>query len=305
MLLNVGTNQNDNVFIYYDDHGGQGILSVPNEESGYISVKDLSNALIEMNNKRLFKKLLFIIEACNSGSIGQFIEYTLTSMNITNIAIITAARANESSLSGNYDKWISAPLSNQFTASFLDKIRESPDCSIDELFNYLETSTKFSVPLYFGDNKIKNLKISDFIRTTTPKIIKHKSKSRLIPQNLIDQYQYEYEIMKFNIKQSQKKKIMEDYHKKQKNTKRLKLIIDKVSNKIKSFISVKTIQQINEIDDVLTNDYFEIFDYFYKNFGPVPANDLSEISTMILKLSKIAPKHKILDAMNEISSKSD
>ena len=161
MLLNVGTNQNDNVFIYYDDHGGQGILSVLNEVSGYISVKDLSNALIEMNNKRLFKNFLFIIEACNSGSIGQFIEYTLTSMNITNIAIITAARANESSLSDNYDKWISAPLSNQFTASFLDKIRESPDCSIDELFNYLETSTKFSVPLYFGDNKIKNLKISD------------------------------------------------------------------------------------------------------------------------------------------------
>ena len=58
MLRNPGTTENDNLFIYYDDHGGQGILSVPNEESGMISVDELSDVFLEMNNRKLFKNCL-------------------------------------------------------------------------------------------------------------------------------------------------------------------------------------------------------------------------------------------------------
>jgi len=62
----------DRVFIYYADHGGPGILGVPQGVAGgYIHAKDINQALQKMHSKGMYKELLFYVEACESGSIFQ------------------------------------------------------------------------------------------------------------------------------------------------------------------------------------------------------------------------------------------
>jgi len=84
--------KNDRVFVYFADHGGVGILGVPNGAAGgYIHAKDVNNALDTLHSKGGFKELLFYVEACYSGSIFQNLLHT------PNVFAVTAANARESS----------------------------------------------------------------------------------------------------------------------------------------------------------------------------------------------------------------
>jgi len=60
----------DNVLIYYDDHGAPGMLCVPAHNGPELYGDHIAETIREMKRKKMFKKLLFIIEACYSGSVG-------------------------------------------------------------------------------------------------------------------------------------------------------------------------------------------------------------------------------------------
>jgi legumain len=79
----------DNVFINFVDHGGTGIIAFP---SGTMSSSMLNGALKTMNQKKMYKKLVFYLEACESGSM--FEGLLPTDMNIY---ATTASNAKESS----------------------------------------------------------------------------------------------------------------------------------------------------------------------------------------------------------------
>eukprot|EP00494_Astrolonche_serrata_P030271 UN30538 len=79
----------DNVFINFVDHGGDGIIAFPTEE---MHASDLITTLESMNTKNMYNKLVFYMEACNSGSM--FENKLKDSLNIY---AITAANAKESS----------------------------------------------------------------------------------------------------------------------------------------------------------------------------------------------------------------
>jgi len=82
----------DKVFVYFADHGGVGILGVPDGAAGgYIHAKELNNALEQMHSKGMYKELLFYIEACESGSIFKGL------LKAPNVFAVTAANADESS----------------------------------------------------------------------------------------------------------------------------------------------------------------------------------------------------------------
>jgi len=79
----------DNVFINFVDHGGTGIIAFP---SGTMSSSMLMGALKTMHSKNMYKKLVFYLEACESGSM--FEGLLPTDMNIY---ATTASNAKESS----------------------------------------------------------------------------------------------------------------------------------------------------------------------------------------------------------------
>jgi len=81
---------NDNVFIFFSDHGGTGIVAFP--VGPFLQATDLNAALEYMHNNNMYKKLVFYLEACESGSMFQ----NLLPTNI-NIYATSASSPDESS----------------------------------------------------------------------------------------------------------------------------------------------------------------------------------------------------------------
>ena len=150
-LTSLGTTYDDNIFIYYDDHGGVGLLSTPVYE--YIHADELRNVLKSLK----FKHCFFIIEACYAGSIGNVIK------DIPNMITITASRANESSYAANYDDKIKTHLTNEFSYYFINEIKENPFTTIGTLFTNIKNMMRGSTPEIYGDDNLKKLFVSEFL----------------------------------------------------------------------------------------------------------------------------------------------
>ncbi|XP_030972991.1 vacuolar-processing enzyme-like [Quercus lobata] len=63
----VDSGPNDHIFIYYTDHGGPGVLVMPNGEYAYAN--DLNNVLKKKHAAKAYKSMVFYLESCESGSI--------------------------------------------------------------------------------------------------------------------------------------------------------------------------------------------------------------------------------------------
>eukprot|EP00755_Sulcionema_specki_P023756 Sspe_Gene.149::Locus_49_Transcript_1_1_Confidence_1.000_Length_797::g.149::m.149/K01369/LGMN; legumain len=78
----------DKVFVNFVDHGGVGIIAFP---SGLMHATELQTTLKTMHSKKMYKELVFYMEACESGSMFDGFPTDL------NIYVTTAANADESS----------------------------------------------------------------------------------------------------------------------------------------------------------------------------------------------------------------
>ena len=80
------TTKEDNVFLFFSDHGGADILALP---GGYLHSKDLINAIKTMHDKQMYKKFLLYIDSCYSGSMFLNLPEDL------NVIAVTAANPSE------------------------------------------------------------------------------------------------------------------------------------------------------------------------------------------------------------------
>ncbi|XP_049376184.1 vacuolar-processing enzyme-like [Solanum stenotomum] len=86
----VNSGPNDYIFIYYADHGGPGVIEMPVEPPIY--GKDLNEVLKKKHGSRTYKKMVFYLEACDSGSIFEgLLDKGL------NIYVTTASKSDENS----------------------------------------------------------------------------------------------------------------------------------------------------------------------------------------------------------------
>ncbi|KAK9742038.1 hypothetical protein RND81_03G144600 [Saponaria officinalis] len=86
----VNSGPNDRIFIYYADHGGPGVLTMPDHDDLY--AKDLITTLEKKYEMRAYKSMVIYVEACESGSIFEGIL-----PNNLNIYVTTASNPDESS----------------------------------------------------------------------------------------------------------------------------------------------------------------------------------------------------------------
>nr|KAJ0199247.1 hypothetical protein LSAT_V11C600332900 [Lactuca sativa] len=63
----VASNRNDKIFIYYSDHGGPGILGMPN--TPFVYANDLIKVLKTMHARSTYDEMVIYVEACEGGSI--------------------------------------------------------------------------------------------------------------------------------------------------------------------------------------------------------------------------------------------
>lgn len=90
----VDSKKNDRIFIYYSDHGGPGVLGMPNMP--FLYAMDLIEVLKKKHASGTYKEMVIYVEACESGSVFEGIM-----PKDLNIYVTTASNAQESSF-GTY-----------------------------------------------------------------------------------------------------------------------------------------------------------------------------------------------------------
>jgi len=154
---------NDNVFINFVDHGGTGIIAFP---SGTMSSSMLNNALKTMHSKNMYSKLVFYLEACESGSM--FEGLLPTNMNIY---ATTASNAKESSW-GTYcppdDKVngveLKSCLGDLYSVNWMENADEvGKNETLAAQFNIVKDKTSKSHVMAYGDQSWTDLPIGDFM----------------------------------------------------------------------------------------------------------------------------------------------
>uniref|UniRef100_T1JY50 legumain n=1 Tax=Tetranychus urticae TaxID=32264 RepID=T1JY50_TETUR len=153
---------NDHVFIYCANHGATGLIGFP---TGALSSDDLNKALVYMHEHKMYDKLVFYLEACNSGSMFENILPD-------NINIYATTSANSVELS--YACYCDEPefhtcLGDDYSVSWLYN-SDFNDLAIETLeqqFKYVVEGTIKSHPQQFGQKSIASLNVGQFLGENT------------------------------------------------------------------------------------------------------------------------------------------
>lgn len=148
------SSKRDNVFVYYADHGAPGLIAMPEDEEP-VYAKDLNAALKTMHKKGMYDRLVFYLEACESGSMfdgGQL-------ATDTKVYATTAANSAESSY-GSYcgedavvnGKNLHTCLGDLYSVSWLEDADGAfPRESLQRQMQLVTKETNLSHVQTFGD----------------------------------------------------------------------------------------------------------------------------------------------------------
>jgi len=155
--LNSGPN--DNVFIFFSDHGGPGLIAMPNPP--YLYAKDLSTTLKGMATNKRFGKLVFYLEACESGSMFTA-DYLPTNINIY---ATSASGPEESSYACYWDDTRQAYLGDLYSVSWMenaDAVNVHQE-TLEAQFVEVRNATNLSHVMQWGQLTYDSEPIGDFL----------------------------------------------------------------------------------------------------------------------------------------------
>lgn len=154
--------EKDTVFVNFVDHGGVGLVAFPN--GPVLHVKELSKTLKTMQSQKMFKQLVFYMEACESGSM--FPDLTSDGK----ILAVTASNAKESSW-GTYcgdeavvkGKSIGSCLGDLFSVNWMqdDDLGKYSSETFRSQIQKITKLTNKSHVCSFGDKSFENEAIGD------------------------------------------------------------------------------------------------------------------------------------------------
>jgi len=153
----IASGPDDNVFVYFADHGAPDIIAFPTSE---LHSKDLQEAITNMDKNNQYKQMVFYIEACESGSM--FNRHKLAT-NI-NVFATTAANGAESSYACYFDKARETYLGDVYSIKWLEN-SDTADFSSETLskqFKVVKEETNTSHVMEFGDLTMGDLVLGLF-----------------------------------------------------------------------------------------------------------------------------------------------
>lgn len=113
---------NDNVVVFWCGHGAKKCLMWGSNDVVYgYQIADIIQSMT-------YRKMLWSMDACYSGTIGEACE------GIPGVLFITAANANETSKADMKDPEMGIWLSNGFTRSFQETIDDNPNITMRDLY---------------------------------------------------------------------------------------------------------------------------------------------------------------------------
>lgn len=146
----ISADSDDNVFVYWSGHGSVGQLEWLKQPKGFTRELALET-FRAMYKKKCYRKALFMIEACHSGSVFDAI------VGFPGMLAFTAARANETSQADVYDYDLDIWLSNQFTRTFQNCVYYNQQMCLRDLYYKLFINTVGSHVTLFNDRLYGNL----------------------------------------------------------------------------------------------------------------------------------------------------
>ncbi|XP_014824313.1 PREDICTED: legumain [Poecilia mexicana] len=146
---------NDHVFVYFTDHGAPGILAFPNDD---LHVEDLQSTIQYMHQNKMYKKMVFYIEACESGSMMKKLPDNI------DVYATTAANDHESSYACYYDESRDTYLGDWYSVNWMED-SDAEDLTKETLlkqFKIVRTETNTSHVQQFGNKTLAHMKVIQF-----------------------------------------------------------------------------------------------------------------------------------------------
>ena len=150
------TTAEDNIFLYYIDHGGDNIVAMP--EGKYLTSEMLVGTIQKMYEKKMYKRLVYYLEACDSGSMWQTLPtdinaYALSSTHPKESSWGTYCPPNDDVIDG---KHLGTCLGEVWSCFWLeqDDVADLKTLTLQKQFDDAKEFTKTSHPLQFGDMEI-------------------------------------------------------------------------------------------------------------------------------------------------------
>lgn len=145
-----------NVLFFWSGHGADdGIMEWADD---YVSAGEIRVMLNGAQNN--FRKLMFIMEACYSGSVGEYCT------GFPGVMILTACAPGEKSHADVLEG--TTFLSNAFTRVFCDQVENNPDISIYDLYTQLARHTTASHAMMYNYDwygSVNNNTMAEYFRT--------------------------------------------------------------------------------------------------------------------------------------------
>lgn len=146
---------NDHVFVYFTDHGAPGILAFPNDD---LHVDDLQKTIQYMHQNKKYKKMVFYIEACESGSMMKDLPADI------DVYATTAANSHESSYACYYDESRDTYLGDWYSVNWMED-SDAEDLTKETLvkqFKIVKTETNTSHVQQYGNKTLGHMKVIQF-----------------------------------------------------------------------------------------------------------------------------------------------
>ncbi|XP_051886244.1 legumain [Pristis pectinata] len=145
----------DHVFVYFADHGADGILAFPNDD---LQVADLQRTIRYMHKHKKYAKMVFYIEACESGSMMVDLPEDI------NVFATTAANPEESSYACYYDELRQTYLGDVYSVVWMED-SDQEDLrkeSLHRQFRIVKSRTNTSHVQEYGNLTVSHMKLNAF-----------------------------------------------------------------------------------------------------------------------------------------------
>jgi len=206
----VESTEQDNVFVYYADHGSFGFIGMPTGD--YLYAHDLNQTLANMATAKKFKKLVFYLEACESGSM-----FDATLPGNENVWAVTAANPNESSYAFYYDETIGTYLGDEFSIRWIEdsevEALNSAAFTVEKQFEIVQKAVEKSHVMKYGEEDLGSLPVGEFLLFGKFAPLASYSIPQIaqVPSNGTDVREVEIEILKKRIAAAKSEREAADY----------------------------------------------------------------------------------------------
>lgn len=146
----IGADADDNVLVFWSGHGGYGQFNWLDKRSGF-TTNLAKETFRSAHDGGHFRKMLWLIETCYSGSVAEACE------GIPGILCFTAANSNETSKADIYNTDLGVWMSNRFTSTLQDCLSGKSNITLRELYYRMFINTVGSHVMVYNIEYFGNL----------------------------------------------------------------------------------------------------------------------------------------------------